>query len=203
MLRWRGVALGLGMVMLLTVAGSAAGQGLETRGDVQLAARLMAFRQDGYTGAGWAPGVDFAVRFPVHRAIFGQVAFSNARTRREKELSCAGLGACGPFGKVTGWMATVTASVGAAARAERYTLLGSIGYGLVMDSQPGRQFRYGGPAWVGDVMLQRRLTPQVGLECGYRILYEHWDSGYEHVLQGVHLTHHQLSVGVVWSPWVG
>ena len=197
----QGTTIGLGALLLLLLGGSASAQGLKRGGDVQLSARLTAFRQDGYTGAHWAPGIDLAARFPVHRAIFGQVLFSNARTRRTEELDCPGLGSCGPFGKVTGWMATVMASVGAAAHFNRYTLLSSAGYGLVLDSQPGGQLEYGGPSWVGDLTLQRRLTPRVGLECGYRVLYESWDSGYEHVLQGVHLTHHEVSIGVVWAPW--
>lgn len=201
MSRYARIALAAAVILVV-----AAGRGLQAQRVVQppslqLGAQIIALRQDDYFSSAWSPGLGLTLRLPLFRPIAGQLSFSGAHTRRWEELACLATGSCPAPRKVSGSTTTVTASVGVDLKSGDYVGFAGLGYGRMWDYQPGGMIEYGGPTWVWDISVQRMIEPNVGVEFGYRMLRMSWDNEWESVLQGIHMTHHRLAVGVTYSPW--
>ena len=188
-------------VVLLVAPGPIHAQAPSTRSGPEFGAQIFALRQDSYVGGDWAPGIGLTFRLPLVSVIDGRVSFENARTSRREDAICLADAACPTPQDVSGWTATLAASLGVNLGMGDYVGFAAIGFGRTMDSQPRGMLEYGGPTWVWDVGLRRALRPNLGVEIGYRLLRMSWDNEFRRVAQGVHMTHHRLNVGVSFAPW--
>ncbi len=189
------------VALLLVSSAEVQGQRLATAYGPEFGAQLLVLRQDSYVSGDWAPGVGFTFRLPFGRVIDGRISFANARTHRMEEVICPGIGACPSPERVSGWTSALTASLGANLALGEYAGFTAVGFGRTWDSQPRGMSEYGGPTWVWDVGLRRYLKPGLGVEVGYRLLRMRWDNELHSILQGIHMTHHRLAVGVLFAPW--
>ena len=157
----------------------------------------LAFRNAADNPEGWRPGGAFAVRVPISGVFVGALSVGGVATRR--------LG--GPLDPLnsralqeySGHTGIVTVSGGARIVTGRWATYTGVGLGRMWDSQPGGEVLYGGPVWVAEAELERRLDDLVGVHVGYKLLRmsmhsDHW------LFQGDYQVHHQLAVGLTITP---
>lgn len=191
----------LTLALLATGANHLAAQEPRNTPSPRLGARVVAFHQDAYTDTdAWSPGAEFLLRLPLGRFLTAEVSTSNAWTRRWNQLSCpAAVGIPCPRQKVTGWTGTLAASLEANVVLDPYIAYSGAGYGRMWDSQQGGMLEFGGPIWLWTVGVERHLGGNLALDLSYRLLRMRWDNDFSSILQGIHMTHHQLAVGVTYA----
>lgn len=166
---------------------------------LRLGVRALATDQDSYTASeSWRPGVEVTLRVPLVGVISGEFLYSTVRTRRWYEMPCPDVGglSCPPGEYVSGWNGSGAAVLGAYIPVGSSITYSGLGYGRMWESQPAGMFEYGGPLWMWTLGIERRVGSVFSLDLSYKLLRMTWDNDYTSVLQGVHLTHHQLAVGL-------
>jgi len=182
------------------LAAQQAGNDLSTR----FGARIVTLLQDSFTESdSWRPGADLIARFPLASVLTAEVSVSNARTRRWDERPCpdeVGF-PCPPGEEVSGWAGTMAALVEANLVLDSYIAYSGVGYGRMWESQRAGMFEYGGPIWIWAVGVERQVGHRLGVDLSYKFLRMTWDNDYGSSLQGIHMTHHQLALGITLAPW--
>ena len=150
----------------------------------------------------WQPGFLAGIRWNFLPTLHADLTLNRVRSQQLLSYACPDMldYPCPDPEKKTGSWSLFSLGIGVNGKGKDWRPFLGVAYGQASEAIGHGAPSYSGPTLSGYLGLERRLEGSVGAFLEYRIHRQYWENDYEAVLKDVHIKHHEMVIGLSFTP---